>query len=143
MSFARRTCGECTLCCKLPEIVWRTDPPVGRPPLDKPMNTLCSYCVEGKGCTIYADRPLSCAGFQCLWLMGLMPEDLRPDKVGGYFDVQGPYLLLLKDPARPDPMADPRVKSWAEDFAKTRKRRFKVVRVKDPRPARRPHERPR
>jgi uncharacterized protein len=136
MTFARRSCGECTLCCKLPEIVWPTDPPVGRPPLNKPMNTLCQYCVEGKGCTIWPERPISCAGFQCLWLMGFMGDDMRPDKVGGFFDVQGQYLLLLRDPVRPDPLDDPRVKRWADDFAKTRGRRLKVVKVKTPRQAR-------
>jgi hypothetical protein len=129
VSFARRSCGECTLCCKLPEIVWPTDPPVGRPALNKPANTLCQYCVEGKGCTIWPERPISCAGFQCLWLMGFMDDDMRPDKLGGFFDVQGPYLLFLKDPARPDPLAKPRVKAWADDFAKTRGRRLKVVQL--------------
>lgn len=133
MSFARRSCGECTLCCKLPEIVWPTDPPVGRPPLNKAANTLCQYCAEGKGCTIWPERPISCAGFQCLWLMGFMDDDMRPDKIGGFFDVQGQYLLLLKDPARPDPLTNPRVKLWAADFAKTRGRRLKVVKY----PARR------
>jgi hypothetical protein len=142
MTFARRTCGECTLCCKLPLIDWQTDPPVGRPPLNKPMNTLCQYCIEGKGCTIYPDRPLSCAGFQCMWLMGFMDDDMRPDKVGGFFDVQGPYLLLLKDPARPDPMSDPRVKGWADSFARARKRRFKVVRLEDPKQPRAKPTRP-
>ena len=130
MTPGRRACGECTLCCKLPEIDWKTDPPVGLPPLKKPMNTLCSHCVEGKGCTIYPARPLSCAAFQCLWLMGLAPEEQRPDRIGGFFDVQGPYLLLLADPARPDPMADPRVKRWADAFARDRKRRFKRVRIR-------------
>jgi hypothetical protein len=131
MSTARRSCGECTLCCKLPEIVWPTDPPVGRPPLNKPANTLCTYCVEGQGCTIWPERPISCAGFQCLWLMGFLDDDLRPDRVGGFFDVQGRYLLLLRDPARPDPLANPRVKRWADDFARTRGRRLKTVRLPD------------
>jgi hypothetical protein len=115
------------MCCKLTSIDWPTDPPVGRPPLKKPENTLCKYCAVGKGCTIYDDRPVSCAAFQCLWLMDLMPEPLRPDRIGGFFDIQGPYLVLLRDPARPDPMADPKVKRWAEAFAKARGRRLRVI----------------
>ena len=125
----RRACGPCTLCCKLPVIDWPTDPPVGRAPLVKPGATWCVYCDQGRGCTIYPDRPLSCAGFQCLWLMDLMPEALRPDLVGGFFDVQGPYLLLLKDPDREDPLEDPAVRRWAEAFAKQRGRRLKVVKL--------------
>jgi hypothetical protein len=128
MSHARRSCGSCTLCCKLPEIDWRTDPPVGLPPLKKPQNEWCRHADPARGCTIYADRPLSCAAFQCLWLMGLAPEEQRPDRIGGFFDVQGPYLLLLRDPDRPDPLADPAVRAWADDFAKRRGRKLKVVR---------------
>lgn len=131
-SGGRRSCGACTLCCKLPVIDWPTDPPVGRPPLKKPANTWCTYCAQGQGCTIYPDRPLSCAAFQCLWLMGLMPEGLRPDAIGGFFDVQGPYLLLLKDRTRPDPMALPEVRHWAEAFARARGRKLKVVRLAAP-----------
>ncbi len=129
-----RTCGTCTLCCKLPLIDWPTDLPVGRPPLKKPRNTWCQYCNPGHGCTIYEDRPISCAGFQCLWLMGFVPEALRPDVIGGFFDVQGPYLTLLRDPDGKNPLQDPRVTAFIERFTKTRGRRLKVV--EQPRPPR-------
>jgi hypothetical protein len=115
------------MCCKLTSIDWPTDPPVGRAPLRKPENTLCTWCAEGRGCTIYRDRPISCAAFQCLWLMDLLPEALRPDRVGGFFDVQGEYLVLLRDPALPDPMADPRVAAWARTFARERGKTLRVI----------------
>lgn len=130
----RRACGTCTLCCKLPLIDWPTDAPVGRPPLKKPRNTWCTYCRPGQGCTIYEQRPISCAGFQCLWLMGMVPEPLRPDRVNAIFDVQGPYLTLLSDPEGPNPLRDPRVKAFTEHFCATRGRRLKVV--EQPRPPR-------
>ena len=137
----RRACGPCTVCCKLPLIDWPGDAPVGRPPLKKPRNTWCMYCKPGQGCTIYNDRPISCAGFQCLWLMGLVPEALRPDLVNAMFDVQGPYLTLLSDPEGPNPMHDPRIKAFADRFCKTRGRRLKIVEHPKPRKAPAPHER--
>ncbi len=132
---ARRSCGTCTLCCKLPLIDWVSDSPVGRPPLKKARNTWCEYCAPGRGCTIHAQRPISCASFQCLWLMGFVPEALRPDRIGGYFDVEGPYLTLLRDQDGPDPLADARVKAFIDKFCRDRGRRLKVV--KQPKPRRR------
>lgn len=77
--------------------------------------------------------------------MGLVPEDLRPDRVNAMFDVQGPYLTLLSDPEGPDPLADARVRAFVDDFCALRGRKLEVV--AQPRPARgkagrRRHRRP-
>ena len=63
-----RQCGECTLCCLVPEV----------PEMNKPINTMCKHC--DKGCTIWPDRPKSCRAFDCAWLRGAMNDDMRPDK---------------------------------------------------------------
>jgi hypothetical protein len=66
-----RTCGECTLCCKV----------MGVTSLQKPRDRWCQHCEPGKGCQIYEQRPAECREFRCLWLdWEWMPEDLRPDK---------------------------------------------------------------
>jgi hypothetical protein len=54
-----RTCGDCSLCCKLTEIE----------ELNKPEHIWCKHCKPGKGgCTIYNTRPQVCRDFVCGWL---------------------------------------------------------------------------
>jgi hypothetical protein len=36
--------------------------------LAKPAGAWCPHCKPGKGCQIYADRPMECRNFNCLWL---------------------------------------------------------------------------
>jgi hypothetical protein len=56
-----RTCGECSLCCKLPYIA----------ELSKSIDTWCKHAAPGcGGCRIYPDRPRECRGFVCGWLSG-------------------------------------------------------------------------
>lgn len=55
---ADRSCGECSLCCKI----------LGIAALDKPGGKWCSHCRPGRGCTIYEERPEECHTFRCLWL---------------------------------------------------------------------------
>lgn len=55
-----RHCGDCSLCCKLlPNVA-----------LDKPAGPPCRFQRHGKGCTIYAKRPLECQLWSCRWLAG-------------------------------------------------------------------------
>jgi hypothetical protein len=68
-------CGECTMCCKLPDI----------PELEKPPGQWCRHCAVGSGCTIYEARPRPCRDFTCLWLESQaehnpLPAALRPDR---------------------------------------------------------------
>jgi hypothetical protein len=56
-----RTCGDCSLCCKLINV---------REPLNKPRDVWCQHCRPGKGgCSIYDTRPDVCRGFACDWLV--------------------------------------------------------------------------
>ena len=68
-----RKCGGCTLCCTV----------AGINELDKPPMTPCRH-LRGHGCGIYPDRPRSCSGFVCGWLLGNWDERFRPDRIGAY-----------------------------------------------------------
>jgi Fe-S-cluster containining protein len=66
-----RTCGSCTLCCKVMEIK----------ELNKPLNKWCEFCDRGVGCKIYPTRPSECRTFDCLWLKDeKFPDELRPQR---------------------------------------------------------------
>ena len=73
MEMSSRSCGSCSLCCK----VLRIDA------LEKPPHEWCRHVVDGGGCGIYAKRPKVCRGFQCRWLFdeALGPE-WKPDVSG-------------------------------------------------------------
>jgi len=70
-----RDCGDCRVCCRLPDI----------PELNKPVNTWCRHADldrPGGGCTIYDKRPSTCREYECAWLSGLGDEQDRPDRLG-------------------------------------------------------------
>jgi hypothetical protein len=72
---------------------------------------------------------MHCASFQCLWLMGFGPEELRPDRIGGYFDaLDEGLLLLLTDKDRPDPRTLPEVVRFIREWLERRKARLVVYR---------------
>lgn len=60
MTQTGRSCGGCTLCCKL----------LGIDALGKPKAQWCPHCKPGSGCTIYSDRPDECRTFDCLYVSG-------------------------------------------------------------------------
>ena len=74
MNLKTRSCGDCTLCCKLPPV----------PALKKEGHEWCKHCDIGMGCKIYKDRPLDCQAFECFWHAGLTLEEYKPNKVGFY-----------------------------------------------------------
>lgn len=66
-----KSCGSCTLCCKLLAIA----------ELEKPRDRWCAHCAPGQGCGIYEARPRECTLFECGWKVDarLGPE-WRPDR---------------------------------------------------------------
>tara|TARA_R110000744_G_scaffold184845_1_gene304261 strand:+ start:1716 stop:2141 length:426 start_codon:yes stop_codon:yes gene_type:complete len=91
-----RDCGECTLCCTAMAV----------PELDKANGIKCEH--ECGNCGIYAERPTSCASFECLWLQGVGPIAMRPDKTGAVLvseidKIKGEAVVMYMDPERPDP----------------------------------------
>jgi hypothetical protein len=80
-----RVCGSCTLCCKVV--------PVPGPPLHKPANVRCKHQRTGKGCTIYAHRPLPCRVFACRWLCDRETAGMpRPDRCHYVIDIKDDYV---------------------------------------------------
>jgi hypothetical protein len=56
---AGRSCGGCTMCCKV----------LGITELQKPVGKWCKHCEIGYGCRIYETRPAECRTFHCAWLV--------------------------------------------------------------------------
>jgi hypothetical protein len=68
---AERSCGTCTLCCKLMAIA----------ALNKPSGRWCQHCKPGRGCGIYETRPEECRTFMCNWLVDARLGPLwKPEK---------------------------------------------------------------
>ncbi len=76
----KRTCGSCTACCKSLAVM----------ELKKPPKKWCPHCDIGKGCKIYAERPISCREYRCEWLKGFGDETARPDHTKVILD----YFIL-------------------------------------------------
>ncbi|WP_097140873.1 YkgJ family cysteine cluster protein [Rhizobium subbaraonis] len=90
---AGRSCGTCTLCCRLPEIDL----------FEKPANVWCRHCIEEKGCSIYEHRPSVCRDFLCLWMTDeALGEEWEPARSHMMIYRQGPQITLLVDPDHAD-----------------------------------------
>ena len=90
---AGRSCGECSLCCKLAALV----------ELNKPAGVWCRHCAPGRGgCTIYETRPPVCRNWHCNWILeqGLGPE-WKPliCKMILYYENGGRRLCVRVDPS--------------------------------------------
>ncbi len=73
MGVPGKSCGPCTMCCKVLVIDH----------FKKDAGILCTHCIVKGGCSIYAKRPQVCQDFECDWMMERsIPQSLRPDKVG-------------------------------------------------------------
>jgi hypothetical protein len=65
--------------------------------VEKPRNQWCKFCEIGKGCGIYPDRPQVCKLFNCQWLLGDFPDEMRPDKIGFYVLIEGSVAKVIVD----------------------------------------------
>lgn len=123
-----RTCGTCTLCCKLVPVK----------DIGKPAGTRCPAQRHG-GCTVYRkpNFPLACGAWSCLWLLNDDTADLRrpdrshyvvdclPDYVTLREDATGravemPVIQIWCDPNYPDAHRDPALRAWIERKAAQR-----------------------
>jgi hypothetical protein len=92
MDQAGRTCGTCTLCCKVME--------VGE--IAKPQGAWCAHCTPGKGCAIYDARPGECHTFQCEWLLNdAMGPEWKPEKSKFVLVRRRGRIVAHLDPATP------------------------------------------
>lgn len=89
-----RSCGSCSLCCKL----------MGISELDKAPGQWCPKFKRGVGCGIYLDRPTECRTFECEWLREpRWPDEWRPEKSKFvmFTEDDGKRLKIVVDPATP------------------------------------------
>ena len=83
-----RTCGGCSLCCKLLPVK----------EIGKPAGQRCRHQKFGKGCTIYARRPGSCRFWSCAWLTDKRTEAMRrPDRVHYVVDQELDFVTIDND----------------------------------------------
>ena len=109
-----RTCGSCSLCCKLLAIE----------ELNKPRNQWCKLCDAGRGCRTYDSRPHECREFNCGFLT--LPQ------LGSAWYPQAAKLIVCPEPgghtifvhvepSRPDAWRrEPffsKIKLWAREAA--------------------------
>jgi len=77
-----RRCGECTACCTILAVA----DTLGKGAYEK--------CKHDSGrCNIYETKPEPCSTFRCLWHVGGLETDQRPDMFGVMIDVSGPGQL--------------------------------------------------
>lgn len=97
----QRTCGGCTLCCKVMAV----------DELGKPARAWCPHCRIGQGCGIYETRPKSCIDFRCAWLAGIGADNLRPDKSKVVIaQSRETNMVVHVDPGSPDAWRRPAAK---------------------------------
>jgi hypothetical protein len=101
-----RQCGGCTLCCKLV--------PVRE--LGKPAGQRCQHQRHGKGCSIYARRPISCRTWSCRWLVEDDTAELsRPDRSRYAIDIM-PDFVTLQNNETGEETHVPVVQVWVDPF---------------------------
>jgi hypothetical protein len=88
-----RTCGDCTLCCKVMAIE----------ELAKPAGSWCPHCKPRRGCLVYADRPGECRTFSCMWLVNeLLDESWKPNRSKLVLTTSDDGIEIRCDPGYPD-----------------------------------------
>jgi len=91
-----RSCGHCSLCCKI----------MGVPEV-KPRHDWCPHAIKpGGGCRIYAERPQPCRDFHCVWLRDLrFGQHWYPATARIVIDAQindgETVICFICDPAQP------------------------------------------
>lgn len=135
-----RTCGGCTLCCKLLPMQARGDSELEEsirerapwilPGFDKPANTRCEF-QSRKGCECYSRRPVTCRVFSCRWLTNADTASMsRPDRARYVIDPMPDFVVLVDnatgerrnvecvqvwcDPQQPNAWQDPRLLDFIE-----------------------------
>lgn len=94
-AIAGRSCGSCTLCCKVLSIPW----------LNKASGAWCKDCNPGKGCKIWESRPQGCRDFLCQYFfIKDIGEDWRPDRAKFLLNMEkgDTWLVIHAEISQPD-----------------------------------------
>jgi len=106
---SNKTCGDCTLCCKVMAIE----------ELAKPLSSWCRHCQPGRGCSIYSDRPAECRTFSCLWLINdQLDQRWKPSKSKLVLTTSEDGIEIRCDPGFPD--------AWREEPFRSEIRQWAV-----------------
>ena len=90
-----RSCGSCSLCCKVLTIAL----------FDKPAGQWCSHAKPGKGCGIHQSRPFVCRSFFCEWMIAKgLGDEWKPERAKFAILVRndGNRLTAHVDPGAPN-----------------------------------------
>lgn len=106
-----KSCGTCTKCCTV----------MGVPELKKPARLKCAHVIAGTGCSIYNERPPSCAKFICGWLLDPnMGPELKPDKCHVvFYQMNAENIVASCDADYPDPWRVPHVLEFLHYLARS------------------------
>ena len=90
-----RSCGSCSLCCKVVSIAL----------FAKPAGQWCSHANPGKGCGIHRTRPFVCRSAFCEWMIAKgLGEEWKPERAKFAIFVRndGNRLTAHVDPGTPN-----------------------------------------
>lgn len=95
MTTTQKTCGTCSICCKI----------VAVKDLAKPAHQWCVHNVPRKGCGIWGAHPEVCKVWQCGWiLMPQLDDRWKPESCGFIirtrFQIQ--QLVIDVEPSKPN-----------------------------------------
>lgn len=93
MQTRTKTCGDCSLCCKVMAIE----------ELAKPASSWCHHCKPGRGCRVYDARPAECRDYGCLWLIDdRLDERWKPSRSRLVLTTSPDGIEIRCDPGFPD-----------------------------------------
>ena len=89
-----RSCGTCSLCCKVSAIE----------ALEKPQGQWCPHAHPGRGgCAIHGAHPHECQTYACAWLQRPdLAEDWKPSVSRMVLRIEGPGVFVHVDLDHPD-----------------------------------------
>lgn len=106
----RRQCGECSLCCTVMAV----------DEIKKPENVKCNLLTPMGKCSVHhTGKPASCAEYQCLWLAGAMPEELKPNRsrIVADTDNSGQIVVFHVHPRDRGAWNKPAVRKWMDSIS--------------------------
>jgi hypothetical protein len=124
MPSTERSCGDCSLCCKLPYV----------DELNKSIDTWCPHARPGRGgCSIYATRPAACRAFVCGWLEGLsfpVGDEWFPARCKMVISEVAAGPLVTVDPAFPNAWRQEPYYSQILDWSRQARAQGLIVQVR-------------